>query len=84
MNPYEYKCPIDGEIFTGEPYEGAWWRLCLEKNKIAAFEFAIAYVATEDRKYLDIVHTILLGYAKYYHSRKSIPVELLMAIKSKK
>lgn len=66
MNPYEYRCPIDGEIFTGEPYEGAWWRLCLEKNKIAAFEFAIAYVATEDKKYLDIVHTILLGYAKYY------------------
>lgn len=66
MNPYEYKCPVDGEIFTGEPYEGAWWRLTLEKNKVAAFEFAIAYAATEDRKYLDIVHTILLGYAKYY------------------
>lgn len=66
MNPHEYKCPIDGEIFTGEPYEGAWWRLSLEKNKIAAFEFAIAYIVTEDKKYPDIVHTILLEYAKYY------------------
>ncbi len=24
-DPYHYKCPVDGKIFTGEPYEGAWW-----------------------------------------------------------
>ena len=34
MNSNEYRCPIDGEIFTGEPYEGAWWRLSLEKTKL--------------------------------------------------
>ena len=45
MNPDEYVCPIDGEVFTGEPYKGAWYRHTLEKNKIAAFEFAVAYVA---------------------------------------
>ncbi len=65
-NPHEYVCPIDGEVFTGEPYEGAWWRNTIEKNKIAAFELAVAYVATENEKYLKTVHKILLGYAKYY------------------
>lgn len=66
MNPFEYKCPIDGEVFTGEPYEGAWWMTTLDYNTKVAMEFAAAYIATEDNKYLDIVHTILLGYAKYY------------------
>ncbi len=66
MNPNEYRCPVCGKYFSGEPYEGAWWRLTLEKNIVAAYELSVAYVATYDAKYLDTVHKILLGYAKYY------------------
>jgi len=65
-DPTRYRCPICGKYFSGEPYEGAWWRLTLEKNIVAAYELSVAYMATEDRKYLETVHTILLGYAKYY------------------
>jgi len=66
MNPNEYRCPVCGKYFSGEPYEGAWWRLTLEKSIVAAYELSVAYVATKDTKYLKTVHTILLGYAKYY------------------
>lgn len=61
-------CPIDGEVFTGEPYDGSWWCRVLDMNFAACYKLAVAYVATDDKKYLERVHDILIGYATYYPS----------------
>lgn len=53
----------------------------LLKRCIKSTELRIGLL--ENKKLWNAV-PLALGYAKYYHSRKSIPVELLMAIKSKK
>lgn len=63
-----YQCPIDGEIFTGEPYEGAWWDTVLMVNAGASYKLAVGYMSSGRKDFLDTVHQILLGYAKYYPS----------------
>lgn len=71
LNYYDSKhhvCPIDGEVFTGEPYDGSWWCRVADMNFAACYKLAVAYIATEDDKYLERVHDILLGYAAYYPS----------------
>lgn len=67
-DPIHYRCPIDGEIFTGEPYEGAWWCAIVDKNCSACYQLALGYVITGREDYLDVVHRILLGYAERYPS----------------
>ena len=69
-NPNQFQCPVCKKYFTGEPYEGAWWRLTLEKNIVAAYELSVHYIAANDGKYLDKIHEILLCYAKYYPGYK--------------
>ena len=67
-DPIHYRCPIDGEIFTGEPYEGAWWCEVVTMNCRASYQLAVAYLLTGKEEYLEMVHRILLGYAKRYPS----------------
>ena len=61
-----YVCPVDGEVFTGEPYRGAWWDIIVSRTADRSYLLAIAYVATGKEKYLKPLREILLGYAKAY------------------
>lgn len=67
-DPDHYVCPIDGEVFTGEPYEGAWWCEIVGMNCDGCYELAVAYMITGKNEYLKTVHEILLGYARLYPS----------------
>ncbi len=67
-NPDEYTCPLCNQKYTGEPYLGGWWSETAYKNAEGAFELAVMYLITQDKKALQCVKDILLGYAQYYGS----------------
>lgn len=65
-SPNKHRCPVDGAVFTGEPYYGAWWRWLNGLNAKASYELGILWLLTKEQRYLDKVIAILLQYAKYY------------------
>ena len=64
--PTEHVCPVDGKTFTGEPYDGAWWRWLNGLNAKACNQLGLLWQLTGEQRYLDKVVDILLQYAKYY------------------
>ncbi|MEZ9920063.1 heparinase II/III family protein [Vibrio breoganii] len=64
--PKSHCCPVDGKEFTGEPYDGAWWRWLNGLNAKACYDLGLLWQLTGDTLYLDKVSGILLEYAKYY------------------
>ncbi|MDV7106096.1 heparinase II/III family protein [Vibrio sp. TH_r3] len=64
--PTQHVCPVDGEILTGEPYDGAWWRWLNGLNAKACNDLGLLWQITQDKQYVDKVKDILLEYAKYY------------------
>ncbi|MGR5001989.1 heparinase II/III domain-containing protein [Vibrio celticus] len=65
-NSEEHCCPVDGKVFTGEPYDGAWWRWLNGLNAKACRELGLLWQITGEQHYFDKVKAILLQYAKYY------------------
>ncbi|MGX5098406.1 heparinase II/III domain-containing protein [Enterobacter cloacae] len=65
-SPEQHVCPVDGKKFSGEPYDGAWWRWLNGLNAKACYELGVLWLLTEDERYLNKVREILLGYARYY------------------
>lgn len=65
-NPTAHACPVDNQVFSGEPYDGAWWRWLNTLNSKACFELGLLWQLTQDPKYLSKVKDILLKYAQYY------------------
>ncbi|CAM4151653.1 heparinase II/III domain-containing protein [Vibrio agarivorans] len=59
-------CPVDGKAFTGEPYDGAWWRWLNGINAKACYDLGLLWHLTEEPVYLEKVREILLAYATYY------------------
>lgn len=59
-------CPIDGEIFEGEPYDGAWWCILLDKYAKCCYYFSILHMITGEDMYFVKAKEILLEAAKYY------------------
>ncbi|RCS69994.1 heparinase II/III domain-containing protein [Vibrio casei] len=64
--PTQHCCPVDGEEFRGEPYDGAWWRGLNGLNAKACYELGLLWQLTQQPQYLEKVKQILLGYARYY------------------
>lgn len=69
-SPNKHRCPIDGAVFTGEPYYGAWWRWLNGLNARACYELGILWLLTDDKTYLDKIIDILMQYATYYPDYK--------------
>jgi len=65
-NNTQHRCPIDDAIFSGEPFDGAWWRWLNGLNAKACNELGLLWQLTGDVVYLQKVKAILLAYAKYY------------------
>lgn len=64
--PKAHRCPVDGKIFTGEPYDGSWWRWLNGLNAKATYDLGLLWHITGEDKYLSKVKEILLQYALYY------------------
>lgn len=65
-SPNTHRCPVDGAIFTGEPYDGAWWRWLNGLNAKASYELSVLWLLTGEIRYRDKAVDILLQYAQYY------------------
>ncbi len=65
-SPAQHRCPVDGAVFSGEPYDGAWWRWLNGLNAKACYEVAVLWLLTGEERYLNKVRDILLSYARYY------------------
>ncbi|WP_087017190.1 heparinase II/III domain-containing protein [Thaumasiovibrio subtropicus] len=65
-NSKEHRCPVDGKVFTGEPFDGAWWRWLNGLNAKACNDLGLLWHLTGDRVYLEKVKEILIGYADVY------------------
>ncbi|HZG84031.1 heparinase II/III domain-containing protein [Paenibacillus sp.] len=64
----QHKCPICNKIYTGEPYDGAWWRFINGVNADSCFDLALLWMLTGEEKYKDLAEEILVRYATYYPS----------------
>ncbi|QIA66078.1 alginate lyase [Vibrio astriarenae] len=64
--PESHCCPVDGKEFTGEPYDGAWWRWLNGLNAKACYDLGLLWHLTDEPVYLEKVREILLAYATYY------------------
>lgn len=64
--PLSHCCPVDGKEFTGQPYDGAWWRWLNGLNAKACYDLGLLWQITGDELYLNKVKDILLQYARYY------------------
>jgi hypothetical protein len=64
--PHRHVCPVDGAVFSGKPYDGAWWRLINELNARGVYECGLLWLLTRDIKYLAKAKAILSQYARYY------------------
>jgi hypothetical protein len=64
--PDAHTCPVDGKVFTGEPYDGAWWRWLNGLNAKACYDLGLLWHLTGNSQYFDKVKQILCEYAKYY------------------
>ncbi len=64
--PHRHRCPVDGAVFSGEPYDGAWWVAVNENNARAVYHCGLLWQLTEDRCYLEKAKAIILQYAAAY------------------
>jgi len=64
--PTRHCCPVDGEVFSGEPYDSAWWRVMNGHNASACYHLGLLWQLTGESRYADKVAGILLGYAEFY------------------
>jgi hypothetical protein len=64
--PLSHCCPVDGKEFTGEPYDGAWWRWLNGLNAKACYDLGLLWNITGEARFLNKVKDILLQSAKYY------------------
>ncbi|TNV22946.1 alginate lyase family protein [Buttiauxella sp. B2] len=65
-NPTSHCCPIDGKRFSGEPYDGAWWRELNGLNAKACHQLGLLWQLTGESHYLDKVSELLMRYAEFY------------------
>lgn len=69
-SPKEYRCPMCGKLWRGEPYEGAWWAWLNEFNYTNTSDLSRLYLLTGDEQYARRAKEIIAGYAKYYPDYK--------------
>ncbi|WBM72256.1 heparinase II/III family protein [Buttiauxella sp. WJP83] len=65
-SPTVHCCPVDGQRFSGEPYDGAWWRELNGLNAKACHQLGLLWQLTGEQAYLDKVRELLLRYAEFY------------------
>lgn len=63
---HQHRCPVDGEVFSGEPWDSAWWREMNGRNASACQQLGLLWQITGETRYRDKVRTLLMGYADVY------------------
>ncbi|RKD33955.1 heparinase II/III domain-containing protein [Lacrimispora algidixylanolytica] len=65
---FHHKCPSCGQVFSGEPYDSAWWGITNSRNYTAAFQMGLISRVTGEMDYARKAIDIMAEYAKYYNS----------------
>lgn len=65
-SPRAHRCPVDGHVFRGEPYDGAWWRQMNGLNAKACYQLGLLWQLTGEARYLEKVTDLLMRYATHY------------------
>ena len=61
-----HRCPRCGNIYRGNPFDGAWWSLIHNQNVDQSWKMGLLYQLTGDFSCFEKVRLLLLEYAKYY------------------
>ncbi|MBI3970258.1 MAG: heparinase II/III family protein [Chloroflexi bacterium] len=64
--PRAHRCPVDGAVYRGEPYDRSWWWFVNHAHSQAAFRLALAWRLAGDRTCLDRLGAIFSAYAAHY------------------
>jgi len=64
--PDQHRCPDDGRVFSGEPYDSAWRWFVNNRLSTAAFELSLVWRLNGNEACRRRVEAILLGYARCY------------------
>lgn len=64
----EHRCLVCGQIFRGEPYDGAWWGFMHMENYNTAFRLGQLYLLTGEAAYGRKAVDILKEYSRYYET----------------
>jgi hypothetical protein len=74
---HRHGCPVDGEVFTGEPFDSAWGWSVNDALSDAALRTAVrlALGSAAGRRHADaeLVRHVLLGYAERYRTMPPAP-----------
>ena len=65
-SPHAHRCPRDGRIFSGEPYDSAWRWFVNNRLSNMAYRLALMWQLDENGAYLTRCREILLAYAERY------------------
>lgn len=65
-NPDRHICPCCRKIFTGKPYDGAWWGMINGQNCRNAFVMAVIWMASGEEVYARTASNLLVEYARNY------------------
>lgn len=63
---HQHRCPVDGHLFSGEPYDSAWWREMNGRNASACQQLGLLWQLTGETQYARRVRDLLCGYADVY------------------
>ncbi|HEU5329822.1 MAG TPA: heparinase II/III family protein [Thermomicrobiales bacterium] len=64
--PHAHRCPVDGHIFSGEPYDGAWRSRTQHVIVDGLYAAALAWLLGGDERYAHHATVILRTYAAHY------------------
>ncbi|MDE2888467.1 MAG: heparinase II/III family protein [Gemmatimonadota bacterium] len=65
-SPNAHRCPKDGRVFSGEPYDSAWRWFVNNRLSGMAYRLALMWQLDADAAYLARCREILLAYAERY------------------
>lgn len=65
-SPNAHRCPRDGRVFSGEPYDSAWRWFVNNRLSEMAYRLALLWRLDANRVYLKRCREILLAYAERY------------------
>ncbi len=65
-SPKLHRCPRDGRVFSGEPYDSAWRWFVNNRLSGMAYRLALLWQLDADAAYLTRCREILLAYAERY------------------
>lgn len=64
--PHGHRCPVDGRVFSGEPYDGAWRTLTVTRLTDGLYAAALAWLGSGREDYAAHAGAVLDAFADRY------------------